>query len=214
MNDDLRTARPSTAPTDAVVAPRPPVATPGALESPRLLRHVVEVELENALQSLFAVRQDLSEVVGNSADRQVVLSAMDTLQDLVSGVRVLLAVVRAFGASGPEEAGLFDRTTSGFAVLRPTGEVLYMNAAVTRVVQRDHRQVAATPFAERSWTDRTQMRGHLEAAFAQGSADDVFDVVRGDGRSIAMRLHTERVDTDGEAVLLMTHVEDRADPPA
>jgi PAS domain-containing protein len=207
MNDDLRAARPDPAPA---AGPGPPRAAsdsgPGG--TARLARHVVESELENVLQSLFSVRQDLSELVGNSADRRRVESAMATMQGLIAAIRVLLAVLRAFGASGAEETGLFDRTASGFAVLRPDGEVLYMNAEVTRVVGRDHHVVATTPFAERSWADRDQMRRHLDAAYEHGHADDVFDVERGDGRTIVMRLHTERLDADGDAVLLMTHVED------
>ncbi|CAB4936903.1 unannotated protein [freshwater metagenome] len=207
MNDDLGAPRPDTAPAGGPGSPRvaPQAVSGGAA---RLARHVVETELENVLQSLFSVRQDLSELVGNSADRRRLESAMDTMQDLIASTRVLLAVLRAFGSSATEEVGLFDRTANGFAVLRPDGEVLYMNAAVTRVVGRDHHVVATTPFAERSWTDREQMRRHLDVAYTRGHADEVFDVVRGDGRPIVMRLHTERLDADGDAVLLMTHVED------
>jgi PAS domain-containing protein len=167
---------------------------------------VLEVELESALQKVFTVRQDLSELSGTSADRRVVASSTATLEEVVAGVRVLLAVLRAFGPSVPGESGLHDPTTSAFAVVRPDGEVLYMNAAVTRIVQRDHRSVAATPFEDRTWTDREQMRRHLDLACRAGSADDVFEVVRGDGHTIEMRLHTERLDADGDVVLLMTYV--------
>ena len=103
MNDDLRAARPDTAPA---AGPGPPRAAsdsgPGG--TARLARHVVESELENVLQSLFSVRQDLSELVGNSADRRRVESAMATMQGLIAAIRVLLAVLRAFGAAGADAA--------------------------------------------------------------------------------------------------------------
>lgn len=176
---------------------------------PRLLRHVVEVELEVALQSVFSARQDVSELTGTSADRAIARRAMSTLESVTASVRILLALLRAFGPTEQGDRGLFDRGSSAFAVVRRDGHVLYMNAAVSQHVLRDHHTVAGTPFAQRTWSDRAQMRDHLDTAYDDGVADDVFDVVRGDGRRITMRLHTERLDTDGDAVLLMTHVPDR-----
>ncbi|MDO9407726.1 PAS domain-containing protein [Patulibacter sp.] len=171
-----------------------------------MLRHVIEVELEFALQSVFTARQDLSELTGTSADRGVLRGAVTTLETVTGTLRVLLAVLRAFGPAAHDGGGLFDRASDAFAIVHPDGQVLYMNAAVTRVVGRDHRDVAETPFGERTWTDRQQMRRHLAAAYADGLHEDVFDVVRGDGVPITMRLHTRRLDADGQAVLLMNHV--------
>lgn len=180
---------------------------PPAARSPRLLRHVVEVELEVLLHSAFGARQDLGELDGSSADRQKVRRASEALETVTSSVRILLALLRAFGPTD-DPTGLYDRESAAFAVVTREGEVLYMNAEVSRVVGRDHRTVSATPFGERNRADRVQMRCHLEQAYETGVADDTFDVVRGDGQTITMRLHTERLDTESASVLLMNHVAD------
>jgi PAS domain S-box-containing protein len=178
-----------------------------AARSPRLLRHVIEVELEILLQAAFSARQDLGELDGTSADRQKVRDARATLESMTASVRILLALLRALGPSDDTD-GLFDRSSAAFAIVSREGEVLYMNAEVSRVVGRDHRAVTATPFADRTWADRDQMRRHIDEAYENGVADDTFAVVRGDGRTIAMRLHTERLDTESSSVLLMNHVPD------
>lgn len=177
------------------------------VRSPRLLRHVVEVELEVLMQSAFSARQDLGELDGTSADRQKVRRAAETLESITASVRILLALLRAFGPTD-DPTGLFDRASAAFAVVTREGEVLYMNAEVSRVVGRNHRTVTATPFDERTWTDREQMRRHIDEAHELGVADDTFAVVRGDGQTISMRLHTERLDTESASVLLMNHVAD------
>lgn len=181
-------------------APRHPPLGPSLLG-------VLEVELEGVLQATFAARQDVLDARGRDADPALLDSAEITLQGCLATMQILLGLLRAVPGKGARWTVSLDRVSEAFLVLRVSGEVLYMNAAVTRLVKRDHRAVVHTTFEEREWCDRAQMRRHLDEAFERGRAIDTFDVLRGDGVRVDMTFRTERIEIAGDdAFLMMSHV--------
>lgn len=101
---------------------------------------------------------------------------------------------------------------AGFAILRLDGEVLYSSDASVGECRNTSRAAIATAFADRVWTDRSQMRAHLDRAHACGEAQEEFAVLEDDGGWGRLTLRTCRLDVGSEALLLIAHVTE-ADAP-
>lgn len=194
-------------PGRAPVGRRVPAPRPGTTPIPvdEALRAVVETELEQVLQSLFTARQDVLEITEAGGSPESAASAERTIRGCTATVAILLGLLRE-SPGLTDTSALVGRLSGPFCLLARDGDVLYMNAAVTQLVGHEQRTAMATPFEERTWSDRDQMRRHLEEAHERGIAEDTFAVTRGDGDVVAMTFRTERLSEAAESLLLMTHV--------
>lgn len=104
----------------------------------------------------------------------------------------------------PPPAG---HAATGFAVVRLDGEVLHSSGTPPARFRNTSRAAIATAFADRVWTDRHLMRAHLDRAYAEGEAQDEFDVLQDDGGRCRLTLRTCRLDGGPEPLLLIAHVD-------